>query len=445
VSTTPSPCQFQRADQPLNVALCETFDQPAGIGNRSGDLNGTLWGVSRAIGHTNFGQGQYQAASAAVMQKCGTAVTVQPANDVAICNGQVVEAVNDDGDVTSLAMYPKQPFDIAGRTGTIAFDVSDDTHGTHRAWPELWYTDQPVPVPFTHFDSLQSVPRNGVGVRFANFCPANQAACGLRPLCPNEPQTVPIVSVDSADVVNNYVSNDSAFGPGNISVKVVGCVKGSSGPGDMNHFELRVSQNEIDVYGTDAGNTTGPMTKLAVITNAPLTLTRGLVWMEDAHYNGNKDGIDQGTHTFTWDNFGFDGPTLPRDLTFDVLDNNQPTGSFTNLGWAVDPNTLLSPVLNVPNVYNIANAAGAAVLVSSYTYYPITLSFRLNGGPWHDQPWPYPACSGYCANKTTAMPVPLAEVHAGANTIQFKSSDPNTAVSNIDLALLGAGGVTGPR
>ena len=50
-------------------------------------------------------------------------------------------------------MYPKQPFDIAGRTGTIAFDVSDDSHGNHRAWPELWYTDQPVPAPFDHFSS----------------------------------------------------------------------------------------------------------------------------------------------------------------------------------------------------------------------------------------------------------------------------------------------------
>jgi hypothetical protein len=422
------------------VALCETFDQPTGTGNRAGDLNGTLWGVSRQIGHTNLGQGQFNAASPTIVQKCGQMVPVRPPNDVVICNGQVAEAVTDDHDVTSLAMYPKQPFDIAGRTGTIAFDVSDDTHGTHRAWPELWYTDKPVPAPFGHFDSLQSVPKDGFGVRFGAFCPAHEAGCGLRPLCPTEPANVPIVSVDSADVINDYVSNDSGYEALNrgISVKVVGCVKGSSGPGDMNHFEVRVSQNQIDVYGTDAGQTSGPMTKLASITNAPLTLTRGLIWIEDVHYNGDKDGPDQGTHTFTWDNVGFDGPRLPRDLTFDVLDNNQPSGRYINLGWAV-PQDGTALTVTVPGVYNIAKAAAAFVMLNYYTYQPVTLSYRVNDGGWRDQPWPFGRCSaGFCENKTIAMPVPLSEVRAGTNTIQFRSSD-GTAISNIDILLAGAG------
>ena len=91
-----------------------------------------------------------------------------------LCNGQLREANNDnpsgvfdDGTVTALAMYPKQPFDFAGRTGTIAFDVSNDTHAFHAAWPELWMSDMPVPAPFNHFDSWQSLPQNGFGVRFA--------------------------------------------------------------------------------------------------------------------------------------------------------------------------------------------------------------------------------------------------------------------------------------
>ena len=114
------------------AALCETFDQPAGIGNRSGDLNGTLWGVSRQLGAVNSGQGQWYDVSPTIRQKCGQSIQVLPPNDVAICNGRLVEAQSDQGGVTSLAMYPKQPFDIAGRTGTIAFDVSDDSHGSHR-------------------------------------------------------------------------------------------------------------------------------------------------------------------------------------------------------------------------------------------------------------------------------------------------------------------------
>jgi hypothetical protein len=413
-------------------------------------LNGTLWGVSREIGLTNFGQRQYEAAKPTTLQKCGQSVVVQPPNDVAICNGEVAESVNDQGGVTSLAMYPKQPFDIAGRTGTIAFDVSDDSHGNHRAWPELWYTDQPVPTPFDHFSSLQSVPRNGFGVRFAGYCPPGQRDCRVN--CPSIPTDVATITVDSAVVVNNYVSDDSFMdvGTGSISVKDVGCVRASSGPGNMNHFELRVSQHEIDVWGTDAGNTTGPMTELAVISNMTLTLTRGLIWIEDNHYNGNKDGPDQGTHTFTWDNVGFDGPTLPRDLAFDVLDRQASTPGYPdlrNLGWMISSDSSGPLSVTVPGVYNIADAKGALLTLNFFTYKPVTLSYRVNNGPWHDQPWLFGACFGggtLCGPKTIALPVPLSEVRPGANTVQFKSTDA-TAIYNIDLVLAGAGGVYGPE
>ena len=432
-----------------NPAFCETFDAPAGIGNRSGDLDGRLWGVSRQLGGTNFGQGQYYDASPTTMQLCGHSVDVRPPNDVAICNGQLVEAQTDQHGVTSLALYPKQPFDIAGRTGTITFDVSDDSHGSHRAWPELWYTDQPVPAPFVHFSSLQSVPKNGFGVRFAAYCPPNVPGCGVRFICPDEPADVGVITVDSAIVINNYVSNDSftdvAAGP--ISVTAVDCVKASSGPGDMNRFQLKVSQNEIDVYGTDAG-TTAPLKKIAVINNMSLTLTRGLIWIEDVHYNGDKDGPDQGTHTFTWDNVGFDGPIVSRDLTFDVLDNLAPIGGYPdllNLGWGVFPNDVAPLTVTVPNVYNVANASAALLAFNYTTYNPVTVSYRVNDGAWQDYPWPFGACYTQndfvlCGAKTVAVPVPLSDVHIGTNTIQFKSSDA-MAIANVDLVLVGAGGI----
>ena len=434
-----------------NPAFCETFDSPQGIGNRSGDLNGTLWGVSRQLGGVNFGQGQYYDVEPTTLQRCGSDVLVQPPNDVAICNGRAVESVSDQHGVTSLAMYPKQPFDIAGRTGTVSFDVSDDSHGTHRAWPEFWYTEQPVPAPFTHFRSLQSVPRNGFGVRFAAYCPPNEAGCGVRFVCPDEPSDVGVITVDSAVVVNNYVSDDSFtdVNVGPISVDVVDCVKASSGPGDMNRFQLKVSQNEIDVYATDAG-TTAPLKKIAVISNMSLTLTRGLVWIEDVHYNGDKDGPDQGTHTFSWDNVGFDGPVLARDLAFDVLDSLAPISGYPgllNLGWSLFPTDAAPLTLTIPNVYNVEHAAGALLTFNYSTYNPVTLSYRLNDGAWHDEPWPFGACYTQndfvsCGAKTVGVPVDLADVRPGTNTVQFKSSDA-TAIANVDLVLQGAGGVLG--
>ena len=443
---TPNDCGL------ADAAFCETFSAPAGTGNRSGDLNGTLWGVSRQLGAINFGQGQYYDVASTTLQRCGQDVTVQAPQDVVICDGRVAESVDDQHGVTSLAMYPKQPFDIAGRTGTVTFDVSDDSHGTHRAWPEFWYTDQPVPAPFTHFSSLQSVPRNGFGVRFAGYCPPNEPGCGVRFVCPDEPADVGVITVDSAVVINNYVSDDSftdvAAGP--ISVVPIDCVKASSGPGDMNRFQLRVSQNQIDVYASDAGTTT-PLKKIAVISNMSLTLTRGLIWLEDVHYNGDKDGPDQGTHTFTWDNVGFDGPLLPRDLAFDVLDNQAPVGSYPgliNLGWGVFPNDAAPLTLTVANVYNVDHAAAALLTFNYSTYNPVTVSYRVNAGAWQDYPWPFGACYTQndfvlCGSKTVGVPVNLTDVQPGTNTLQFMASDA-MAIANVDLVLVGAGGVVGP-
>ena len=438
------------------VAFCDTFDAPAGTGNRSGDLDGRVWGVSRALGGVNFGQGQYDSASPSMMDYCGTQILVQPPNDVRICNGRLVESQYDQHGVTSLAMYPKQPFDFAGRTGIVAFDVSDDSHGSHRAWPEFWMTDKPVPAPFTHFSSLQEVPFNGFGVRFAAYCPPSppgDPGCGVRFICPDEPLDVPVITVDSAVVVSDYLSNDSFtdVDPGTIAVNAVGCVRASSEPGDMNHFELHVSQSGIDVYGTDAGST-APLKKIATIGNVTLPLTRGLIWIEDVHYNGDKDGTDQGTHTFSWDNVGFDGPLLPRDLAFDVPDRNEPmTGGYTglfNLGWGLFPTDAQPLALSVPGVYGVDEASAAIVTFNYSTYNPVTLSYRMNGNSWHTEAWPFPACYAQnsdvlCGSKTLFVPVPLSEVQPGDNLLEFMTTDA-TAIYNVDLILVGAGGVQGP-
>ena len=370
--TPPSPgCQLLSAPAGTVPAFCDTFDKPEGTGNRAGALNGTVWGVSRFVGGINPGQGQFYDVSPTAIELCGTTYSVIDPNDVQICDGQLVEAVFDQTGVTNLAMYPKQPFDISGgRTGTVAFDVSNDSHGTHSVWPELWYTDKPVPTPFVHQTSLLSVPANGFGIRIAATCPANSGGCGARGFCPEYSQSVPVVTVDSAVIVNNYAEKDvDVFdnpAPGTLTVTDVDCVQASSGPGNMNHFELRVSQNEIDVYGIDAG-ATGPLKKIAVIANAELTITTGLIFMEDNHYNANKTSNGQGTHTFTWDNFTFDGPVLPRDLAFDVPDRLTPVGSgypgLLNMGWGFggfDQSPAPPPLtLTIPGVYNVADAAAA--------------------------------------------------------------------------------------
>jgi hypothetical protein len=465
--TPPSPgCQLLSAPAGTTAAFCDTFDKPEGIGDRSGALNGTVWGVSRMLGGINTGQRQYFDVSPTAIELCGTTYSVIDPNDVQICGGQLVEAHFDQTGVTSLAMYPKQPFDISGgRTGTIAFDVSNDSHGTHSVWPELWYVDTPVPTPFVHDTSLISVPANGFGVQFAGTCPANSGAgCGARGFCPEYSESVPVVTISAAWVVKNYMETEvDAFqstAPGTFTVTPVECVQASSGPGNMNHFELRVSQNEIDVYGIDAG-ATGPLKKIGVISNAGLTITTGLVFMEDDHYNANKDSNGQGVHTFTWDNFAFDGPVLPRDLAFDVLDGLTPVGpgypGLLNAGWGFggfDQSPTPPPLtLIVPGVYNVADAAAALLTFNfvDFNYANLSapepfISYSVNNGATQLAPFPFGACGVQnggpaCSSEyTISVPVNLSDVVTGTNTIALTATD-GAAIANVDLILHSAGGI----
>jgi hypothetical protein len=366
-----------------------------------------------------------------------------------ICNGQLVTSTNDGEAVTSLAMYPRQPFDFASRTGTIAFDVSNDSGGTHSAWPEFWVSDQPVPDPFTHEASWQSVPRNGFGIRFAGCTDGS----GNASTCPGGfPQ---YVGVDSAIVVKNYVPNDS-FNHG--TLKVVGDqAVAESRAGQVNHYEVQVSATQINVYGTNAFSGTwnpdvDPLKHISTISNfGTLGFTRGLVWLEDVHYNGDKFNCPptcQRTHSFTWANLGFDGPVLPRDLGFDVA-NKHVADSFPGSGvrayenaYPVPPNTSIR--LDAPGVTqaDINAAAGALLVFNFYSQSVIPLHVAING---HDisEPWPFPDRTTF-SPRTIGIPVPLSDVVAGDNLIGFSAGNYLEQVANIDLILAGAGGVVQP-
>jgi hypothetical protein len=432
------------ASSPL--AFCDTFDAPAGIGNRSGDLNGSVWGVSRILGDTNFGQGTANAAPPTSLVGCDGTTTVLPPHDVIVCHGQLREATNDNasggfeaGTVTVLAMYPKQPFDFAGRTGTIGFDVSNDTHGTHAAWPELWMTDKPVPAPFNHFDSWIALPQHGFGIRFGA-----EVGPGQYGFCPNHDDTTRW-TVDSAVVVRDYMYEDTnGFGTrSSLTMTPLDCVTSPpDGSGVMNHVELRVSQDRIDVYATDAG-TTAPLKHIAVISHANLTLSRGLIWLEDVHYNADKGGApSQRMHTFVWDNVAFDGPFTYRDLSFDALDAGVPVGGngAVNLGKTSGASQFASwSVLGMP-----ANPSAEGVRVLFNAFHqdaPTVFTLTVNGHA-HDVPWPYPERQGYTW-RTMAVTIPIADLVPGTNVVTI-GADQTLVTSNVDIVLVNAGPQTRP-
>jgi hypothetical protein len=414
------------------VTFCDTFDAPAGIGNRSGQLDGNVWGVSR-IGVANSGQGQLNIWSPTQLVGCNGTTTVVAPNDVVVCNGQLREAVNDQHAVVALAMYPKQPFDFAGRTGTVSFDLSNDTQGGHAAWPEFWFTDAPTPAPFTFVVPcvLCSVPRNGFEIVMSLYSPA-----GNHGICPNGGD-VDRWGADQLVIVRDWVPEERAFGDPN--VRIFSCVKSSPGPnGPLNHVEFRIAQNQIELWGSDAGSSA--LRLMTRWSNLNLPVTRGLIWLEDAHYNAAKADCRgkpcQEEHTFTWDNVAFDGPFTYRDFSYDALDALVPHSSgYVNLGKYSEPDqTATWNVLDMP-----ANpqASVARVLFSVYPEWtgpPSTLIVNVNGHP-HPTAWPFPDSIWRGGWKTVSVTIPVTDLVAGTNAVEL-GGDLAVFTSNVNLVLV---------
>jgi hypothetical protein len=403
--------------------FCDTFDQPHPVTNRSGQLDGVVWGVSRADG------GGLAWKQPAIDNCDGTRTLVSPPHDVIICNGQLRQATDDGGGVTVLAMYPKQPFDWANRTGTVAFDITNDNSGSHGAWPEFWISDTPVPAPFTHSHPCDfcSVPKHALGIRFAGNlgdCPGGWRA-------------------DSAVVIRNYVVEDRNIFEGNTSgmrIQQTGCASLSSGPnGALNHIELRISQNTIDVYASDAGSRN--LRRINTITNANLSFTRGLIWLEDAHYNADKGQPGHQNHTFTWDNVAFDGPPTYRDLSFDVLDRLTPhSQGWVNIGWPTTPSGPVTLNTLPMTAQNIAAAKRALFMFNfGHTTHVNTFNYSING---HAVSVPNPIPLPLRGERSVAFEVPLSHLVAGPQNIVI-SGDQNFNIRNVNIVLVDAAPVPG--
>lgn len=436
-------CGMQLGSTP--AILCTQFFVPYNNSAREGQLNGDVWGASRTTGNVNTGQNQLGMWNATVLNKCdGTNPTVVVPNDIIVCNGQLREASNDnntlsfeDGTVTSLAVYPKQPFDFTSRTGTISFDVSNDTSGSHGSWPEIWMSNLPVPDPFSHFATWFAFPQHGWGLRLdANCDPGSACQC-------TNSNNIGLYrwTVGTFIAIRNYVYEDTdGFGtPTGMTVTPTDCVIMSSGPGSMNHVEIRMSQNQMDVYATDAGVVATPSTlrHIGVVTGMNLSATKGLVWLEDAHYNADKGDPTMPTqrqHTYAWANLAFDGPFTQRDFTYDAPDDGTVVSNGAkNLGKFSNSNATSSwSIAGLP-----ANRlAGAAVVLYSFTNtgsaVPTTLNVTVNGHA-HSIAWPYPD-TDLTSWRTYGFVVNLSDLVTGTNTVLIGSDQPQVT-ANVDIAL----------
>ena len=170
--------------------------------------------------------------------------------------------------------------------------------------------------------------------------------------------------------------------------------------------------------------------------------------MEDVHYNANKPCVDgdapagscQGTHTFQWDNFGFDGPVLTRDLGVEVPDNTTrlAAGGGTDLG---QPMSQTGTGYTLQQTFSgVTNVEGASAALLEFTIDPQktgdSFTYAFNG---HAAQQVAPTMAGDYAQQTVALPVPLADLVDGANTLVITDDQEVADVANFDLILAGAG------
>jgi hypothetical protein len=420
VTTDPLPsagCVLEKADAPVNVAFCETFDQPAPVLTRSGQLDQTLWGVSRLNTFVNPSQGLLNNYYPTSIIGCGLTAKVMAPNDVRICNGRVYESANDMEGQTTVALYPKQPMDFTGRTGTVSFDVNLDSQGPHAAWPEFWITDKPIPAPSDGRASNYSYARHQFGVTFGLGCGVGYSG------------------VDRVSIVRNYKLEHITFANPLPYVEGHGqCFKSESATGRLNHVEIRMSATNAEVWVREPG-----ATRMRLVASATLDmpLTKGLIWLVDAHYNANKFDT-QGDHTFAWDNVAFDGPKTYRDLGFDVPDAHTPARvpNVSQLGYNVEQKPV---AFTIPGVYRKQPPTGALMVFNYFVCVNnIVPSFRVNGGPWHDTPSPY---TDQCGWRSIDVSVPVSEIRDGANAVEFKAATGWAVLTNISLILVAGAAV----
>jgi hypothetical protein len=346
---------------------------------------------------------------------------------------------------------PRQPFDFAGRTGKIDFDV--DPYQNPDGYVEIELTDAPVPATtFREFQNFEvgPVPNNGLSLKF---------------LSPDDCGATPVNTM----VYNNYVGTiiTPTFDHAN------GCAAISQG--SLNHFEVQISQTHVDVYGSDFSTDNGvtfPNYKLLYSADISLPFTRGYVHFNAKNHATMKYGFGPDA-VFHWDNLGFDGPVIPAPRAYEIPDNtttttyipdnNTTTGQEQNLGYQLLDGTTGKPAGIYDPVNLISSLAFQNVDISGVTSATLTLnayfnasthtadtswgvSYRFNGGTWRtrnltagDLADINAIAGGPLGMLSMLINVPVTDLVQGTNTLELlplnAPMDYPPVVTNIDLLL----------
>lgn len=452
-----------------NAAFCDTFDQgPAAIRGRGGDLDPAKWSAARLApsDFSAFGPVVNPVATAPIPPcKASFPVTsVFPPDDTLICDpagslsAQLMTAVAVQNYGNQSYMI-RQPFDFANRTGRIVFDVDAVSQSQQATFIEIDVTEDPVPAPtFQEYGNFEAgpVPRTGLMMKWNYSCALNGNA----------------ITLGEVMVYSNY---QGSFITPSFTVSGTDCPK--TRVGSLNHFEIQVSQQRLEVYGADYSTDNGqsfPNFKKIYSANLNLPFSRGYVHVDARNHASDKYGFGP-DGVYHWDNIGFDGPVISNWRAYETPNNNT-AGTWDgkairNLGYLLldgtqgKPAGIYDPVNRVGSLqFQGVNVSGAiAARLSLNTYFNAVghiadatwgLSFRFNGGTWRNRLLTAAELQaintgGSAGNVSMVIDVPVADVATGSNALELlplgAPMDYPPAVANIDLILaLGGGGLAPP-
>jgi hypothetical protein len=472
-------------------AFCDTFEGGPAEGGRSGELDPARWSVVRGMPYNSASFDDAFRIGPALIGRCRADLSnarVLPDHDVLVCDpiptiptrhALATAAAQNYG----LATYRvRQPFDFAGRTGTIKLDLELSNNGLG-GWPALILAEDPSPAPSFDWQERGSGPRNGIEIEFGTgWC--------------NDHRSVEAIVYTFADYVQK------SFPPPD-DCKTA---HASTGPDALNHVEVYVTQSRIEVYTSDVspdGNTF-PSPHLLWAGDVSLPFTRGYVSLALRNHATMKYWLGSAA-TVRFDNVGFDGPAVtgwreysaPDALTSyrglpgctmggaacqwegDVIpampmDSGRVEcaktactydGEGRNVGYVIPNSSEKLPP--VPLTFTGVSKAGATrarlVLAGIYPWFawsgkfpPVTeldLRFRWNGGAWHDRNVTpveasafmdyFPAIGGAGAGAgllNQVIAVDLGELHDGDDRLELEAAGTWTGtyrlmVTGVDLVL----------
>jgi hypothetical protein len=421
------------------AAFCDAFTKPS-PGGRAGALDDAKWSMARL----GFGCSPGFAFPETALNLCGTWQDVQPGGpDSQFCltednDPRWVEGFDDNGDFNYLSARIRQPFDFAGRTGTIQWEADARTSGSHGWWVETWITEDPIPGPNFHAPDQLVTSRRAIGITLDLNC--GVPASGLGTAGAGKVGVSQILIADEYGVTNHY----DPFAPGNDNARCV-----TTEQGKLNKVQFKISETRVEVWAT--GVQGEPLERIAE-TDVNVGFSRGYAHISHVHYNAHKAEVPS-FQAYQWARAAFDGPQLPTPRAYQIADPLTPAqmgndcAQAYRIAYAVtdgkvyDFGDMETPItLKFTGVDPSGGTSARMNFSTSYVNAGDMLRYRFNGGAWHD--YQVPAIQDSGARQGFSVPVEVSELVAGDNTVEFgANADPpnmypdSMHIANIDLEI----------